>query len=91
LLTFHPVDPEHNSNQGGVNYCHLFGATHEDCDHTDYNWPTGLAKTNKNFRDDVAFFLSHTDPRSDMPGSQTVRTFVVGYGDSSPSRSMTAL
>jgi type IV pilus assembly protein PilY1 len=39
---------------------------------------------NKNFMDDVAFFLSHTDLRADMGGSQTVRTFVVGYGDSSP-------
>jgi hypothetical protein len=84
LLTFDPVDSEHNPNPGGVNYCHLFGATQEDCDYTEYNWPTGLAKTNKNFMDDVAFFLSHADLRGDMPGSQTVRTFIVGYGDSSP-------
>jgi hypothetical protein len=84
LLTFDPVNPETNPNPGGVNYCHLFGATQEDCDYADYNWPTGLAKTNKNFMDDVAFFLSHTDLRGDMPGSQTVRTFVVGYGDSHP-------
>ena len=34
--------------------------------------------------DDVAFFLSHTDLRGDMAGSQTVRTFVIGHGDSSP-------
>jgi hypothetical protein len=84
LLTFDPMNPETNPNPGGVNYCNLFGATKEACDYTDYNWPTGLAKTNKNFMDDVAFFLSHTDLRGDMPGSQTVRTFVIGYGDSNP-------
>ncbi|HYO55897.1 hypothetical protein [Archangium sp.] len=84
LLTFDPSNPETNANPGGVNYCHLFGATQQDCDYTAYNWPTGLARTNKNFMDDVAFFLSRTDLRGDMTGSQTMRTFVVGYGDSSP-------
>jgi type IV pilus assembly protein PilY1 len=84
LLTFDPSNPETNANPGGVNYCHLFGATQQDCDYTAYNWPTGLAKTNKNFMDDVAFFLSRTDLRGDMTGNQTVRTFVVGYGNSSP-------
>ncbi|HEX5746380.1 MAG TPA: hypothetical protein VFZ09_09050 [Archangium sp.] len=84
LLTFDAANPITNPNVGGVNYCHLFGVTKEACDYTDYNWPTGLGVGNKNFMDDVAFFLSHTDLRSDMGGSQTVRTFVVGYGDSSP-------
>ncbi|OJT20483.1 hypothetical protein BO221_31260 [Archangium sp. Cb G35] len=84
LLTFNPINPETNPNVGGVNYCHLFGVTKEACDYTYYNWPTGLGVGNKNFMDDVAFFLSHTDLRSDMANSQTVRTFVVGYGDSSP-------
>jgi hypothetical protein len=83
-LTFDAVNPETNPDVGGVNYCHLVGSTKAACDYTDYNWPTGLGVGNKNFMDDVAFFLSHTDLRSDMPGSQTVRTFVVGYGDSSP-------
>jgi type IV pilus assembly protein PilY1 len=84
LLTFDPNNPEINTNPGGVNYCHLFGATKEDCDYTDYNWPTGLARTNKNFMDDVAFFLSHADLRGDMAGSQTVRTFVIGYNGGGP-------
>ncbi|WP_146210091.1 hypothetical protein [Vitiosangium sp. GDMCC 1.1324] len=83
LLTFDPSNPATNPNPGGVNYCHLFGNSQEDCDYSDYNWPTGLARTNKNFMDDVAFFLSHTDLRGDMPGSQTVRTFVVDYGENS--------
>ncbi|WP_143195793.1 hypothetical protein [Archangium sp. Cb G35] len=84
LLTFNAINPETNPNVGGVNYCDLFGTTREACDYTSYNWPTGLGVGNKNFMDDVAFFLSHTDLRNDMGGSQTVRTFVVGYGDSSP-------
>jgi type IV pilus assembly protein PilY1 len=67
-----------------VNYCDLFGATKADCDYTDYNWPTGLARTNMNFMDDVAFFLSHLDLRGDLAGAQTVRTFVVGYGNGGP-------
>ncbi|MFY0569084.1 hypothetical protein ACN28E_35400 [Archangium lansingense] len=84
LLTFDPANPDTNPNVGGVNYCHLFGGTKEVCDYTSYNWPTGHGVGNKNFMDDVAFFLSHTDLRGDMPGSQKVRTFVIGYGDSSP-------
>ncbi|HZH14469.1 MAG TPA: hypothetical protein VE057_08940 [Archangium sp.] len=84
LLTFDPANPDTNPNVGGVNYCHLFGATRETCDYTYYNWPAGHGVGNRNFMDDVAFFLSHTDLRNDMAGSQTVRTFVVGYGDSSP-------
>ncbi|KFA90131.1 hypothetical protein Q664_30615 [Archangium violaceum Cb vi76] len=93
-LTFDPANPETNTHVGGVNYCDRFVKrdeyplveyfTKQDCDYTDYNWPTGLAVTNKNFMDDVAFFLSHTDLRGDMAGSQTVRTHVIGYGDSSP-------
>ncbi len=81
-LTFDPSDPRNNTNPGGVNYCDKFGATKEDCDYA--NWPTGLAKTNKNFMDDVAFFLSHTDLRDDLEGEQAVRTYTIGYGDNSP-------
>jgi len=84
LLMFDPSDPATNPNVGGVNYCDLVGSTKAACDYTAYNWPTGLAVGNKNFMDDVAFFLANTDLRGDMPGKQTVRTFVVGYGDSSP-------
>jgi type IV pilus assembly protein PilY1 len=39
---------------------------------------------NKNFMDDVAFFLANTDLRGDLAGSQPMRTYVIGYGDSSP-------
>jgi type IV pilus assembly protein PilY1 len=83
-LTFDASNPQTNPNPGGVNYCNLFGATQEDCDYTAYNWPTGLARTNKNFMDDTAFFLSHADLRGDMAGRQSVRTFVIGYGDGGP-------
>ncbi|HYO51202.1 hypothetical protein [Archangium sp.] len=94
LLTFNPINPETNPSVGGVNYCDQFMKrevypvveyfTKADCDYTDYNWPAGLGVGNKNFMDDVAFFLSRTDLRGDMPGLQTVRTYVVGYNDSSP-------
>ncbi|WP_157775182.1 hypothetical protein [Melittangium boletus] len=83
-LTFEPSSPETNPTPGGVNYCHLFGTTKEACDYTDYNWPTGLASTNKNFMDDVAFFLAHTDLRTDLPGNQKLRTSVVSLGSNSP-------
>jgi len=88
-LTFDSSNPDTNTNPGGVNYCDQFDkapgvkATKEDCDYTDYNWPTGHAKTNKNFMDDVAFFLANTDLRGDMPGMQTMRTYTIGYGDNS--------
>ncbi len=88
-LTFDSSDPDNNTNPGGVNYCDQFDkapgvkATKEDCDYTDYNWPTGHAVTNKNFMDDVAFFLANTDLRGDMPGMQTMRTYTIGYGDNS--------
>ncbi len=82
LLTFDPSNPETNTAPGGVNYCDAFGATKEDCDYA--NWPTGLAKTNKNFMDDVAFFLANADLRDDLPGDQSVRTYTIGYGDNSP-------
>ncbi|PTL76387.1 PilC/PilY family type IV pilus protein [Vitiosangium sp. GDMCC 1.1324] len=81
-LTFDSSNPETNPAPGGVNYCDRFGATKEDCDYA--NWPTGLAKTNKNFMDDVAFFLANADLRDDLPGDQSVRTFTIGYGDNSP-------
>jgi type IV pilus assembly protein PilY1 len=85
-LTFDPSYPEWNTAPGGVNYCDLFEkapgvrATKEDCDYTDYNWPTGLARTNKNFMDDVAFFLANMDLRDDLQGNQSVRTYVIDYG-----------
>jgi type IV pilus assembly protein PilY1 len=82
LLTFDPSDPRNNTNPGGVNYCDKFGTTKEACDYA--NWPTGFARTNKNFMDDVAFFLSHMDLRDDMEGEQSVRTYTIGYGDNSP-------
>ncbi len=88
-LTFDPNNPETNTNPGGVNYCDQFEkapgvqATKEDCDYTGYNWPTGLATTNKNFMDDVAFFLANMDLRGDMSGNQTMRTYTIGYGDNS--------
>ncbi len=81
-LTFDPSNPETNTAPGGVNYCDAFGVSKEDCDYA--NWPTGLAKTNKNFMDDVAFFLANADLRDDLPGDQSVRTYTIGYGDNSP-------
>ncbi|WNG13519.1 hypothetical protein [Cystobacter fuscus] len=77
------ADPNAWPDPRGVNYCYLFG-TSEDCDYTDYNWPTGPVPGNKNYMDDVAFFLSHTDLRGDLSGSQKVRTYVVGYGTAHP-------
>ncbi|WNG44400.1 hypothetical protein F0U60_09970 [Archangium minus] len=89
LVKFNPADPEHNPDVGGVNYCDHFEKapgvkyTKEDCDYTDWNWPTGLGVGNKNFMDDVAFFLANMDLRDDMPGMQSVRTYTIGYGDNS--------
>ncbi|QRK12886.1 hypothetical protein JQX13_24350 [Archangium violaceum] len=89
LVRFDPVDPETNPDVGGVNYCDQFEKspgvkyTKEDCDYTDWNWPTGLGVGNKNFMDDVAFFLANMDLRDDMPGMQSVRTYTIGYGDNS--------
>ncbi|WNG14526.1 hypothetical protein [Cystobacter fuscus] len=91
-VTFNPVDPRANptAEPGGINYCDQFDkapgvkATKEDCDYTDYNWPTGLLPKNKNFMDDVAYFLAHSDLRGDMEGMQSMRTYTVGYGDNSP-------
>ncbi|MGZ3457558.1 MAG: hypothetical protein ACXU86_03535, partial [Archangium sp.] len=91
LVTFNPVDPEHNGNVGGINYCDQFEKdpvthakyTKADCDYTDYNWPTGLGPGNKNFMDDVAFFLANMDLRDDMPGTQSIHTYTIGYGDNS--------
>jgi type IV pilus assembly protein PilY1 len=89
-LTFNPtqVDP------GGVNYCDLYGATKEDCDYfidsdgdgldDDDSGPKGGDARNRNFMDDVAFFLANTDLRGDLDGTQSVRTYTVGYGDNSP-------
>ncbi len=91
LLTFDPSNPESNTVPGGVNYCDQFARTgygdrymKEDCDYTHYNWPTGLARTNRNFMDDVAFFLANMDLRDDLPGQQSVRTYTIGFRDHSP-------
>ncbi len=94
LLTFDPANPDTNPNVGGVNYCDRFQKsevypwseyfTKADCDYTDFNWPAGHGVGNKNFMDDVAFFLANTDLRGDLEGSQPMRTYVIGYGDSSP-------
>ncbi|WP_257461225.1 hypothetical protein [Archangium lipolyticum] len=92
LVQFSPANPEQNPNVGGINYCHqavkyppASGTyTQADCDYTDYNWPVGLGAGNKNFMDDVAFFLSHSDLRGDRSGNQSVQTFVVGQNDHSP-------
>jgi len=91
LVTFNPTDPEHNPNVGGINYCDQFVKdeatgtkwTKADCDYTYYNWPTGLGAGNKNFMDDVAYFLANMDLRDDLPGTQSVRTYTIGYGDNS--------
>ncbi|NMO22820.1 hypothetical protein HPC49_43140 [Pyxidicoccus fallax] len=90
-LTFNPgVD----GNPGGVNYCDRFGATKAECDYfvdtdgdgldDDNSGPKGGDTHNRNYMDDVAFFLAHTDLRDDMDGVQSVRTYTIGYGDNSP-------
>ena len=95
LVTFNPTNPLTNPNSGGINYCDAFfttdpvtgqprQGTRADCDYTAYNWPHGVAVGNKNFMDDVSFFLSHMDLRGDLPGTQSVRTHVVGYGSNHP-------
>jgi type IV pilus assembly protein PilY1 len=81
-LTFDASNPRTNTNPGGVNYCDRFGVTKEACDYA--NWPTGHARTNRNFMDDVAFFLANTDLRGDLEGQQSVTTYTIGYGDNSP-------
>ncbi len=91
LLRFNPVNPETNPDVGGINYCDKIvkegGGTFSkaDCDYgmKEHNWPTGLGVGNKNFMDDVAFFLANTDLRGDMSGVQSVRTYTIGYGDNS--------
>ncbi|MBZ4415135.1 PilC/PilY family type IV pilus protein [Myxococcus sp. RHSTA-1-4] len=91
LLTFNPgVD----GNPGGVNYCDRYGATKEECDYfidtngdgldEDTSGPKGGDTHNRNYMDDVAFFLAHTDLRGDLDGMQSVRTYTIGYGDNSP-------
>jgi len=90
-LTFNPgVD----GNPGGVNYCDRYGVTKEDCDYfldsdgdgldDDDSGPKGGDAHNRNYMDDVAFFLAHTDLRGDLEGVQSVRTYTIGYGDNSP-------
>ncbi|WP_434385658.1 hypothetical protein [Melittangium boletus] len=78
-LTFDARDPAHNPSAGGVNYCDAFGVAKGDCDYTEYNWPTGLASGNKNFMDDVTFFLANMDLRGDLPGVQSLRTSIVNF------------
>ncbi|WNG24010.1 hypothetical protein F0U62_08230 [Cystobacter fuscus] len=90
LVTFDPTNPLTNTNVGGINYCGEFGVDKTQCDYTDYNWPHGMAVGNKNFMDDVAFFLAHSDLRTadsreaQSKGVQSVRTYTIGYGDNSP-------
>ncbi|MDP3154762.1 MAG: PilC/PilY family type IV pilus protein [Archangium sp.] len=67
---------------GGVNYCDQFGGTKCGCDTGAY--PQGPDNGNKNFMDDVAFFLANTDLRPDYVGKQNVRVYTIGYGDNSP-------
>ncbi|QSQ20085.1 hypothetical protein JY651_33080 [Pyxidicoccus parkwayensis] len=89
-LTFNPgVD----GNPGGVNYCDRYGVTKEDCDYfvdndgdgldDDNSGPKGGDTYNRNYMDDVAFFLANTDLRGDLVGVQSVRTYTIGYGDNS--------
>lgn len=90
-LTFNPGV---SGNPGGVNYCDRYGATKVDCDYfvdtdgdgedDDDSGPKGLDAHNRNFMDDVAFFLANMDLRGDMDGVQSVRTYTIGYGDNSP-------
>ncbi|MFY0564405.1 hypothetical protein ACN28E_11190 [Archangium lansingense] len=90
-LRFDAANPETNLDVGGINYCDKFEKspgvfyTKADCDYgmSDHNWPTGLGVGNKNFMDDVAFFLANSDLRDDMPGTQSMRTYTIGYGDNS--------
>ncbi len=78
-LTFDARDPAHNPSAGGVNSCDAFGVAKGDCDYTEYNWPMGLASGNKNFMDDVTFFLANMDPRGDLPEVQSLRTSIVNF------------
>lgn len=82
-FTFNPtgngVCPNNSSAHGGVNFCDRFGATKCDCDYT--SGPVGPRVTNRNFMDDVAFFLANWDLRPDLDGMQTVRTYTIGLGD----------
>lgn len=87
-------NPGVDGNPGGVNYCDRYGATKEECDYfvdtngdgldDDASGPKGGDTHNRNFMDDVAFFLAHTDLRGDLDGMQSVRTYTIGYGDNSP-------
>lgn len=70
------------ASSGGINYCNLFSSTKCACDTGSF--PLGPDDTNRTFMDEVAFFMSHTDLRDDLPGKQVVRTYTVGYGDNSP-------
>ena len=67
---------------GGINFCDRFGSTKCACDYV--SGPVGPDNGNKNFMDDVAFFLANIDLRSDLPGKQSVYTYTVGLGDNSP-------
>ncbi|HZI14855.1 MAG TPA: hypothetical protein VE153_31085 [Myxococcus sp.] len=90
-LTFNPGQ---DGNPGGVNYCDRFGSTKEACDYfrdtngdgldDDRSGPKGGDTHNRNYMDDVAFFLANMDLREDLTGQQSVRTYTIGYGDNSP-------
>ncbi|WP_434387193.1 hypothetical protein [Melittangium boletus] len=92
LVQFNSLNPKTSPDVGGINYCDqfpipgdpegkLYPKTVCDYGYESWNWPTGLGVGNKNFMDDVAFFLANTDLREDMPGKQTIRTFTIGFGE----------
>jgi len=94
-VRFDAANPDTNPDVGGINYCDQFVKvdhpeptadeyfTKADCDYTYYNWPVGHGVGNRNFMDDVSFFLANMDLRDDMAGVQSMRTYTIGYGDNS--------
>ncbi|MFN7130769.1 MAG: hypothetical protein ACK4N5_01725 [Myxococcales bacterium] len=63
----------------GINYCDEFGATKLECDQG--RTPQGPTSENKNFADDVAYFLANYDLREDLgePNPQRVFTYTIGF------------
>lgn len=72
---------------GGINTCvnHCGGSSNPTCVAQCDNgaFPLGPQVGNRNFMDDVAYFLSHQDlrPTAAFPGSQTVATYTVLFGN----------
>ena len=91
LAQFDPANPATNPNMGGINYCDQSSGPGDTREYTKgtvttpsttgpraWAWATRTSWTTRR---------SSSRTRTcadDLPGSQTVRTFVVGYGDSSP-------